>query len=129
LVILIRDSRARSMSFAVRDNGIDLDYSDNEPGPRAKDVRQDPAGRGPEFEPVRYSTPPKSATIRLVYDEPKKHIRVLYGLDGKEPLEEHPRSKAGIIFARPLSECTATFILMSNGSIDVDHFEIKAVSP
>jgi formylglycine-generating enzyme required for sulfatase activity len=129
LVILIRDSRARSMSFAVRDNGIDLDYSDNEPGPGAKDARQDPAGRGPEFEPVRYSTPPKSATIRLVYDEPQKHIRVLYGLDGKEPLEEHPRSKAGIIFARALSECTATFILMSNGSIDVDHFEIKAVSP
>ncbi|MHC4482988.1 MAG: hypothetical protein ACYSW4_05520 [Planctomycetota bacterium] len=49
------------------------------------------------------------------------------GLNGAEPITEIPLSKAGSYFGKPLTESTTIYILMSNGRIDIDHFEITPI--
>jgi hypothetical protein len=40
-----------------------------------------------------------------------------------------PRSKAGLVLTGPFSESNAAYVLLSEGSLDVDHFEIKPIGP
>jgi hypothetical protein len=56
-------------------------------------------------------------------------MRILYGLDGSGPIHEMPQSEAGLHFGRPLTESTTIYILMSNGTIDIDHFEVTPAAP
>jgi hypothetical protein len=37
-----------------------------------------------------------------------------------------PQSKAGLYFAKPLTESTVIYLLMTNGSMDIDRYEIKS---
>jgi hypothetical protein len=80
-------------------------------------------------ETVKCEKPPVSAKLRFIYNEDAKQIRIFYGLNGDEATTELPQSKAGIYFGRPLSESTAAYIMMSNGRVDIDHFEIKPINP
>jgi len=79
----------------------------------------------PPDKPVKFDKCPKMIKARFIYNEKTRRCRVFYGFNGQEPVIEMPRSKAGLYFAEPFSESNAAYILMSNGSIDVDHFEIK----
>jgi hypothetical protein len=69
--------------------------------------------------------PPKSAKIKFVYDNETLRWRVFYGLNGAEPVMEFPASREGFVLKSPLSESTSAVILMSNGTVELDHFEIK----
>ena len=80
---------------------------------------------GNAFEDVALSSPPTSAKARFVWNEKTRQWKVFYGLNGAEPLTEFPESKAGLYYEGPLTESTAAFFLMSNGRMDIDHFEIK----
>ena len=76
--------------------------------------------------PIALSKPAKSAKIKFTYDDDTKRWRVFYGLDGEEPVNEFHRSKVeGIYFGESTSESNAAYVLMSQGSVDFDRFEIK----
>ncbi|UCG49678.1 MAG: SUMF1/EgtB/PvdO family nonheme iron enzyme [Phycisphaerales bacterium] len=80
------------------------------------------------FGSVPLSSPPKSAKIRFIYDESTFRWRVFYGLNGAEPVTEFEKSREGFYNTGPTSESIAAYILMSNGSVDLDHFEIVPVN-
>jgi len=75
--------------------------------------------------PVTLEQPPKSAKIKFTYEDTTRRWRVFYGLDGAEPTNEFKRSQVdGIYFGESTSESIGAYVLMSNGSVDLDHFEI-----
>ncbi|MHC4636944.1 MAG: SUMF1/EgtB/PvdO family nonheme iron enzyme [Planctomycetota bacterium] len=126
VAIWFTDARARSMSFAVKENGIVLSAKDRERDTPLPGGRKKP-GEGWRFSlnQAEFSQPPKSIKMRFIWNKPKKQMRTFYGLNGKEPTIELQQSKEGISFGRPFSDSTAIYLLMSNGTIEVDHFEIK----
>jgi hypothetical protein len=67
---------------------------------------------------------PTSVKMKFVWNEKNKQCKIFYGLDGAEPTTEIPESKAGLYFEKPLGESTAAFCMMSNGRIEIDHFEL-----
>jgi len=73
---------------------------------------------------VALSSPPKSATMKFVYNEKVPQWRIFYGLDGAEPTTELGQP---FKVKNPTSEAIAAYVLMSNGSVDLDRFEIKPV--
>jgi len=77
------------------------------------------------FGSVPLDSPPKSAKIRFIYDESNFRWRVFYGLNGAEPVTEFEKSREGFYNTGPTSESIAAYVLMSNGSVDLDHFELK----
>ena len=80
----------------------------------------------PRNEPIKFENGvPRSIKARFVYDEKSRRCRVFYGFNGAEPATEAPRSKAGLYFYKPFSEATAAYVLATDVSIDVSHFEIK----
>jgi formylglycine-generating enzyme required for sulfatase activity len=83
---------------------------------------------GAFFKHIPLSKPPTSAKLRFIWNEKTKQWRVFYGLNGKEPTTEFPESKAGLYYESPLTESAAAFFLMSNGRMDIDHFEIAPLS-
>jgi hypothetical protein len=87
-----------------------------------EDLSQFPEGRGME---IRYDNPPTSAKLRFTYNEQSKQIRIFYGINGEDAVNEMPSSRKGIILGKPLSESTAAYIMFSNGQVDIDHLEIK----
>ncbi len=128
LAIWIKDDRSRFAGLAVKEDHIKLEIRDAEtssPLPGA----QHRVARGWIFETqqARYEKPPTSARMRFVWNEQKRQMRILYGLDGAEPITEIPLSKAGLYFGQPLTESTALYVLMSNGSIEIDHLEIEPI--
>jgi len=84
---------------------------------------------GRNFKHVSLSSPPTSAKVRFIWNEPKRQWRVFYGVNGEEPVHEFEGSKAGFYVKSALSESTAANFLMSNGKMDIDHFEIKPTGP
>jgi formylglycine-generating enzyme required for sulfatase activity len=80
--------------------------------------------------PVTLEQPPKSAKVRFTYDNSTRRWRVFYGLNGAEPTNEFMRSRIdGIYFGESTSESIGAYVLMSNGSVDLDHFEIRTPYP
>jgi len=116
ITIWIKDAMMRRLHFYVREDRINLGLQDEEePVPWPKNT----------VSQIPYSTPPTSANLKFIYNEDTRRIRIFYGLNGAEPTTELPCTKAGIYFGKPLTESTAAYIMMSNGQVDVDHFEIK----
>ncbi|MHC4753511.1 MAG: SUMF1/EgtB/PvdO family nonheme iron enzyme [Planctomycetota bacterium] len=74
---------------------------------------------------VELAEPPRSAKLKFIWNHDKMQWRIFYGLNGDDPTTELPKSKAGIFLKTPNSESCAAFMMMSNGSVDLDHFEIK----
>ncbi|MHC4572927.1 MAG: SUMF1/EgtB/PvdO family nonheme iron enzyme [Planctomycetota bacterium] len=118
--IMFRDARTRRMSLRFDKERIALDIVDEETSSPLRFDRQDQ---------VRYSTPPRLAKARLIWNENKRQWRIFYGLNGDEPTTELPQSKAGIYFGKPLSETTAVYLVVDHGRADFDHFEIKPINP
>jgi len=119
ITIWIKDAMMRRLHFYVRDNRINLGLADEE------ERAPFPEGRNMD---VKCETPPESAKLRFVYDENTKRIRIFYGIDGAEAVNEMPQSEKGIYFGRPLSESTAVYIMFSNGQVDCDYFETKPLA-
>ena len=66
-----------------------------------------------------------SVEIKTIWNYDTKRWRVFYGLNGAEPVNEFKRSQIdGIYFGESTSESIGAYVLMSNGSVDLDHFEI-----
>ncbi|MHC4337188.1 MAG: SUMF1/EgtB/PvdO family nonheme iron enzyme [Planctomycetota bacterium] len=94
-----------------------------------KDNTARPGTRYPRLGPVKYSEVPKSLKARFVWNEKTRRCQVFYGFNGDGPTTEMPRSKAGLYLGEPFSESNAAYVLMTDGSLDVDHFEIKPLGP
>jgi len=77
---------------------------------------------------VQLDKPPKVAKIKFIYDELTLRWRIFYGIDGQEPLTEFPKSRSGVYMKAGTNESIAAYILMSNGTVGLDHFEIKPLS-
>jgi len=77
---------------------------------------------------VKLDEPTKSIKARFTYNAETGECRVFYGLNGAEPTTEMPGSIAGLKLAEPFSESNAAYILMSEGNVDLDHFEIKPLN-
>ena len=122
ITIWIKDAYLRRLHFYVRDDRIDMGLFDEEERVKLnwKEQRE---------MPVYYDTPPTSAKLKFVYNENTRQVRIFYGLNGNEATMEISYSKAGIYFGKPLSECNAAYIMFSNGSVDVDHYEVKPINP
>jgi len=117
----IKDEMARRLHFNMRDDKIDMIMFVGD------GVESGPFPEGPQYY-VNYSKPPTEARLRFVYNDKTRQMRVFYGLNGAEATTELPQSNAGTYFAAPLSESTAAYIMMSNGQVDLDYFEIKPLS-
>jgi formylglycine-generating enzyme required for sulfatase activity len=74
---------------------------------------------------VQLTEMPKSVKGQFTYDAKSGKCRLFYGLNGAEPGTEMPGSIAGLTLAEPFSESNAAYILMSEGTVDCQHFEIK----
>ncbi|MHC4619010.1 MAG: SUMF1/EgtB/PvdO family nonheme iron enzyme [Planctomycetota bacterium] len=119
ITIWVKDAMMRRLHFYVRDDRIDMGMAVEEDPPPQNNWR----GRLD----VRYETPPTAAKIRISYNEESKRIRIWYGINGNAANSELPYSKAGIYTGRPFTESTALYIMMSNGRVDLDHFDIKPI--
>jgi len=119
ITIWVKDAMMRRLHFYVRDDRIDMGMAVEEDPPEQNNWR----GRLD----VRYETPPTAAKIRISYDEQSRRIRIWYGINGDDANSELPYSDAGIYTGRPFTESTAVYIMMSNGRVDLDNFEIRPV--
>ena len=122
ITIWIKDAMVRRLHFYVREDRIDMGLAVGDGEERA------PFPEGPQYN-VKCSTPPTAAQLKFIYNEKTRQMRIFYGLNGAKATTELPQSKAGVYFAKPLSECTAAYIMMSNGRVDLDYFEIKPINP
>jgi hypothetical protein len=100
---------AKGLGFNLKDREAEKPY---EPNPDHK---------------VQFESAPKSAKVRLVYDQNSGRMRIYYGLDGDEPTTETPQSAAGIHFSRPLTESTVVYLLFTDGQVHIDHYEVKPI--
>jgi len=80
----------------------------------------------PRFDkPIKLSSPPEEINLKFIYTEEDRRWRMFYGLNGDEAYTEFPASRKGFYWKEPSSESCSAYYLMSNGSVDLDHFEIK----
>jgi len=119
--ISIKDEMSRRLHCNIRDNRIDMIMFVGD------GVKSGPFPEGPQYY-VKYSKPPTSVQLKFIYNHKTRRLRVFYGLNGAGPTTELPQSKAGVYFAAPLSECTAVYIMMSNGQVDLDYYEVKPLA-
>jgi hypothetical protein len=80
---------------------------------------------GPGGKPVTFTKMPESLRAKFVWSEKTKRCRVFYGFNGAEPVTEMPRSEAGLYMAEPFSESNAAYVLLSDATAGIDHFEIR----
>jgi len=80
------------------------------------------------FKGISLSRRPVSVKLRFVWNAETRQWKVYYGLDGAEPTTEFAKSKAGLFYESCLTESASAFFLMSNGSMDIDHFEITPLN-
>jgi len=119
--VSIKDEMARRLHLNIRDDRIDMIMFVGD------GVKSGPFPEGPQYN-VRYSRPPTEARLKFIYNQKTRRMRVFYGLNGAKAATELPQSKAGVYFAAPLSESTAAYIMMSNGQVDLDYYEIRPLS-
>jgi hypothetical protein len=115
-----KDKLTRTVFMIVKTKGLSLLFKDTE----AKGEGRKHGGKV-----LSYSEMPKSLKMRFIWNEKKRQIRIFYGLDGAETTTETPQSKAGMYLTSPFSESNAAYFLMSEATVDIDHFEIKPVNP
>jgi hypothetical protein len=73
----------------------------------------------------RYSSPLKSARLRLAYDRANRRCRVYFGINGAAPVVELPASKTGLFTTEPFGESTAFLVLATDSAVEIDRFEVK----
>jgi hypothetical protein len=113
-----KDKLGRTVFMIAKEDHLGLLYKDNE---------ADDEGRKHGGRVVSYSQTPKSLKMKFIWDEEKRQVRIFYGLDGAEATTEAPKSKAGMYMTSPFSESNAVYFLMTDVTVDIDHFEIKPI--
>lgn len=122
MVIRVFDNRARVLQCAFKENGVFLTYNDLQPGDLPGGSEK--PGEWLRHGKVELDAPPKAVRARFTWNERMNRLRVFYGLNGAEPTQELTSAEHGIRFGRPLSESTCAYLLMSNGTMELDHFEV-----
>ncbi len=127
LVIWLKDDRSKFVEFAIKENHIKIEVRDAEASESLMDGSQFRGDRGwiSGSRQVSFAEPPASASVKVLWNEDDKRLRFLYGFDGCEPVNEIPLSKTGIRFAEAFTESTSIYLMMSNGTVELDNFEIK----
>ncbi|MHC4635998.1 MAG: SUMF1/EgtB/PvdO family nonheme iron enzyme [Planctomycetota bacterium] len=124
-VLWFRDGNTRWLALAFKEDQIKLEIKDADTDKPITGARLRP-GRGWMIETKdQIAETPRSVKLRLLWNHSTQRLRIYYGLNGDEPVHELPLSRTGIYYGKPLSDSNACYFLMSNGSIDLDHFEIK----
>jgi hypothetical protein len=116
--IWLKDDRVRTLILYLTAGRIGVGINDKQ--------TDSPFKKNPDHEP-RFAAPPTSAKLKLTYDENTRQIRAFYGLDGDDTTTELPQSKAGLFFAKPLTESTAIYLLTTTAAVDIDHYQIKPI--
>ncbi|HIJ72414.1 MAG TPA: SUMF1/EgtB/PvdO family nonheme iron enzyme [Planctomycetes bacterium] len=114
----LNDNRSRVTGVYVNSDNISVSFKDKVTGETVSTSQE---------EKVTYTEAPESIELRVLYSETRKQVRVFYGLDGDEADNELPASEKGMHYSQPLSETTTVFLLFSNGSMDVDRYEIEPI--
>ena len=107
--------------------GITVGFKDKRSKSMLMQIKADRLELSGGEEDIRLSTPPKSAKVKFIWKESARQWEVFYGIDGDDANTEFPQSKDGIYYERPWSDSTTAFIQMSNGSMDVDYYEVKPI--
>ena len=116
----LKDKLGRTWFLGLNQKQMTVYFKDNEARPGT---------RAPRTEPVKFSEVPKSLKAKFIWNEGTRRCQVFYGFNGDEATTEMPRSKGGLYLGAPFSESNAAYVLLSEGSLDVDHFEIKPIGP
>jgi len=129
LVIWLKDDRAKFVEFGIKEDHIKIEVRDAE---TSKPLMADSHFRGDrgwihESRQASFAQPPAAASVKIIWNEADKRLRILYGFNSVGFVNEIPLSKTGIRFAEAFAESTTIYLLMSNGRVDVDHFEIRSV--
>jgi formylglycine-generating enzyme required for sulfatase activity len=128
LAIWMKDDRPRFLSLAIKEDHIKLEVRDAQKSSPMPGARLTGRGWTLGTQQGRYLRPPTSANIKFIWNENSKRMRIFYGLNGAKATTELPASTTGLYFGRALTESTTFYILMSNGRINIDHFEIKPIT-
>jgi hypothetical protein len=130
LSIWIKDDREHFLALSIKEDQIELEVRDAG-SPLSLQNAHYRVTRGWSWgaSQAEYSSPPTAAALKFIWDEDKRRMRIFYGLNGSDAIHEMPQNEAGLHFGRPLSESTTIYILMSNGTIDIDHFEVTPTAP
>jgi hypothetical protein len=119
-----KDKLTHGWSIGLGRWGMDHNLNDSEaPVERISSI----GDRGYRESLGKYYSPPESLKLRFVYNEKTLRCRFFYGKNGSEATTESKVSKKGMYLSQPFSESNAVVIKVSEGSIDVDHFEIKPI--
>jgi len=116
-----RDVRLRDLSIKAGRQGISVRWKDKGttyPAPSS-------SGAADAISEVAFETIPDSIVFRVVHLESERRWRIFYGLGGEGATEELPRSRAGIRFSEPFGESTAAYLLVDQGTVGLDHFEVR----
>ena len=111
-----KDALDRTVFMTMNSKGISLMVKDNE---------SEPAFRNNYTDQASFSSPPKSAKIRFVWNAKGRRYRVFYGINSNEAVTELPSSVEGVYLGSEFTESTSLYILVSNGVVEVDRCEIK----
>jgi hypothetical protein len=133
VLLRLRDARIRNLFYYIGPDQVQIISLD----------RQHDDGnyeRGTESM-VKLDKPPKSAKVKLLWNEPQQKLRVFYGIDGAEPDTEMPYSHfselkrdptaappTGLVYGRPFSETTALYLMAESGVCEIDYVEIKPIT-
>jgi hypothetical protein len=116
IIVGFKDQLDRTVFMTMNSKDISLMVKDNESVPRVRNTYSDQAS---------FSSPPKSAKIRLLWNAEDRRYRAFYGINSNEPETELPVSIEGIHLDSEFTESASLYILVSNGVVEVDHCEIK----
>jgi len=135
VLLRLRDTRIRNLFYYIGPDQLQILTLDKQ-----HDYGNGTGDRSTESM-VKLDKAPKSAKVKLLWSEPKKKLRVFYGLNGAEPTTEMPYSHVsegkrdpaaapptGIFYGRPYSETTAIYLMAEQGVCEFDHFEIKPIA-
>ena len=111
----LKDMRTKSFIVSVREKELRLTFNDAD---------RDRSESKPRLEPIALESSVGAIEVRFVWDAETLRLRVFYGLGGGEPVTEFPASVEGLYAGSPLSESTAVYIMMSNGRVLLDHYDV-----
>jgi len=103
--------------------GAGLIFEDGLAAKQGVYIRENDMGLG-ESPDIKYEKAPNIVKIKTVWNLKKRRWRVFYGFNGEEPVNEVPRSAAGIYMDTPFTEGVGCAILAQNGGLEVAHCEI-----
>ena len=107
--------------------GVGLIFEDGLASKQGVYIREGDLGLG-ESADIKYEKAPDVVKIKTVWNLKERRWRVFYGFDGEEPVNEVPKSAAGMYMSTPFTEGVGCAILAQNGGFEVEHFELRPLA-